>query len=55
MQNQMSKEVIDTNQTKEMADLIPGADLHLIPGVGHFAMLDKAEEFNHIVLDFLQR
>lgn len=49
------EEAIDTNHTKEMADLIPGADLHLMPGVGHFAMLDKAEEFNHIVLDFLGR
>lgn len=47
------EEAIDTNHTKEMADLIPGAVLQLIPGVGHFAMLDKAETFNHIVLDFL--
>jgi len=47
------EEAIDTNHTKEMADLIPGADLHLIPGTGHFAMWDKPDEFNHIVLDFL--
>lgn len=49
------EEAIDTNHTKAMADLIPSAELRLIPGTGHFAMWDKPEEFNHIVLDFLQR
>lgn len=49
------EEAIDTNHTKEMADLIPGAELLLIPETGHFAMWEKPEEFNHIVLDFLGR
>lgn len=50
-----AEEAIDTNHTKVMADLIPGADLHLIAGTGHFAMLDKPAEFNEIVLDYLGR
>ena len=49
------EEAIDTNHTKEMADLIPGAELHLLPGTGHFAMWDKPEEFNQIVLEYLGR
>ncbi len=47
------EEAIDTNHTKEMADLIPGADLLLMANTGHFAMWEKPEEFNDIVLDFL--
>jgi len=50
-----NEEAIDTDHTKKMADLIPGAELHLIPGTGHFAMLEKPEEFNQIVLNFLAK
>ncbi|NOZ27787.1 MAG: alpha/beta fold hydrolase [Chloroflexi bacterium] len=46
-------EAIYTEHTKEMAALIPTAELVLIPGTGHFAMWEKPEEFNKIVLDFL--
>jgi pimeloyl-ACP methyl ester carboxylesterase len=49
------EEAIDTNHTKAMADLIPGARLLLLPGTSHFAMWDNPDEFNHVVLDFLQR
>jgi pimeloyl-ACP methyl ester carboxylesterase len=49
------EEAIDTDHTKAMADLIPGAELRLIPATGHFAMWDKPEEFTHIVLDYLGR
>ena len=49
------EEAIDTDHTKLMADLIPGADLHLIASTGHFAMLEKPAEFNEIVLDYLGR
>jgi len=46
-------EAIYTEHTKEMAGLIPTAKLTLIPGTGHFAMWEKPEEFNKIVLDYL--
>lgn len=47
------EEAIDLNQTKLMALLIPGAELVLMPGTGHFAMFEQPEEFNQIVLDYL--
>ncbi len=47
------EEAIDLNQTKLMALLIPGAELVLMPGTGHFAMFEQPEEFNRIVLDYL--
>jgi pimeloyl-ACP methyl ester carboxylesterase len=47
------EEAIDLNQTKLMAVLMPNAELVIIPGTGHFAMFEKPEEFNQIVLDYL--
>ena len=47
------EEAIDLNQTKLMALLIPGAELVLMPGTGHFAMFEQPEVFNQIVLDYL--
>jgi pimeloyl-ACP methyl ester carboxylesterase len=49
------EEVINPSHDLEMAELIPTADLYLMGGIGHFAMWDKTEEFNHIVLDYLGR
>ncbi len=46
-------EVIYTEHTKDMAGLIPRAELILIAGTGHFAPLEKREEFNRIVQEFL--
>ncbi|MCB9147832.1 MAG: alpha/beta fold hydrolase [Caldilineaceae bacterium] len=48
-----NEEAIKTEHTIEMAGLIPGAELILIPETGHFAMWEKPEEFNQIVLDYL--
>jgi len=49
------EEAILTEHTIEMQGLIPGSELHLIPGTGHFAMWEKAEEFNQIILDYLAK
>lgn len=49
------EEAIDLNQTKLMALLIPGAELTLMPGTGHFAMFEKPDLFNQIVLDYLAK
>jgi pimeloyl-ACP methyl ester carboxylesterase len=46
-------ELIYTEHTKEMARLIPTAELALVPGAGHFAAWENPEEFNKIVLKFL--
>jgi pimeloyl-ACP methyl ester carboxylesterase len=49
------EEAIYPEHALEMAKLIPTADLLLMSDIGHFAMWDKTEEFNHIVLDYLGR
>lgn len=49
----MQEEAIYTEHALEMAQLIPNADLVLMGGIGHFAMWDKTEAFNTIVLAFL--
>jgi pimeloyl-ACP methyl ester carboxylesterase len=47
-----TEEAIDLNQTKLMYFLIPGSSLYLIPGTGHFAFIEKPDQFNQIVLDY---
>ena len=47
------EEVIKPDQPVRMAALIPGAQLVLIPGTGHYAPFAKPAEFNRIVLAFL--
>jgi pimeloyl-ACP methyl ester carboxylesterase len=51
----IQEEAIYPEHDLEMATLIPTADLVLMGGVGHFAMWENIEEFNHIILDYLGR
>ena len=46
-------EGIKREHTEELAKLIPGAKLNILPGVSHFAFWQKPELFNQAVLDFL--
>lgn len=46
-------EAIRQDHNKEMAGLIPGAKLVILPDVSHFAMWQDPEQFNAVVLDFL--
>ena len=46
-------EGIKREHTEELAKLIPGAKLNILPGVSHFAFWQKPELFNQSVLDFL--
>jgi pimeloyl-ACP methyl ester carboxylesterase len=48
-----SDEAIYIEHTKEMAGWIPTARLTLIPGTGHFAMWEKPDEINEVILEFL--
>lgn len=48
------EELVRPDQPVRMAELIPDAELILIPGTGHFAPVAKRDEFNQIVLEFLQ-
>ncbi len=47
--------VLPTALTREMARRIPGAELAVMEGVGHFPNLEQPEGFNQIVLPFLLR
>lgn len=38
-----------------MARLIPTAELAFISGTGHYAVWEKPEKFNEIVLEFLAK
>lgn len=49
----LEEEAIYPEHDLEMAELIPTADLILMNGIGHFAMWDKTDAFNKIVLDYL--
>ena len=47
-------EIIRRAHTEELASLIPSATLLIMPGVSHFAMLQKPEQFTNAMLHFLQ-
>jgi pimeloyl-ACP methyl ester carboxylesterase len=49
------EEAIYSEHAFKMAQLIPGAELHLMPGIGHFAMFKTPEMFNSIVMEYLSR
>jgi 3-oxoadipate enol-lactonase len=40
-------------QAKEVADGIPGATFHVIPGAAHISCLDSPAAFNRLLADFL--
>lgn len=39
---------------RRLAELIPGARLHLMPGAGHLCFIEQPEPFNQVVTEFLQ-
>jgi pimeloyl-ACP methyl ester carboxylesterase len=48
------EEAIYPSHDFEMAELIPNAELVLMPNVGHFAMFATPDMFNSIVLNYLE-
>lgn len=48
-----TEEAIKISHLESMAALIPNSTLTLMPGTGHFALWEKPDEFNRIVLAFL--
>ena len=46
-------EAIELEHTKQMAALIPGSTLILMPNLSHFAMWQDADAFNAAVLKYL--
>ncbi len=45
---------IPVSAGRKIAEAIPGAKLVVFEGVGHLPHLERTEEFNRLVLDFLQ-
>ena len=41
-------------KSKEIAGLIPGAKLTILPGAPHGLSIERADEFNAAVLDFIR-
>ncbi len=48
-------EFIKPEHAEYLAKTIPGAELVLLPGVSHFAPLQRPDEFNAVLLAFLNR
>jgi pimeloyl-ACP methyl ester carboxylesterase len=48
-------EFIKPEHAAYLARTIPGAELILLPGVSHFAPLQRPAQFNRVMLDFLRR
>lgn len=47
-------EAIKPDHTKQMAALIPGASLIIMPDLSHFAMWQDPKAFNEAVLKYLE-
>jgi pimeloyl-ACP methyl ester carboxylesterase len=47
------EEFIKPEHARQLAELIPGATLVMMPGTGHFAPFAKPAVFDQIVLDYL--
>lgn len=45
--------VVPSQNSRNLANAIPNSRLAIIPGAGHMAFVEKADEFNRIVMDFL--
>jgi pimeloyl-ACP methyl ester carboxylesterase len=48
-------EFIKPEHAEYLARTIPAAELILLPGVSHFAPLQRPEQFNDVIADFLAR
>jgi pimeloyl-ACP methyl ester carboxylesterase len=47
--------VVPPKTQKELADKIPNADQVVINNTGHAVIVEKPEEFNHVMLGFLHK
>lgn len=50
-----NEEFFSLDLPKELAAAVPNAELSLMKGTGHFAMWEKPEEFNAILMEYLRR
>jgi pimeloyl-ACP methyl ester carboxylesterase len=38
-----------------LAEQIPHSEVHILPDAGHFFPIEKPEEANEVIIDFLQK
>lgn len=48
-------ETVSAEVTQRLCELIPGSEIAEIEGAGHYAASDREDDFNAILLDFLER
>ena len=48
-------EIIPVRHAHRAAQMIPGAELHVFEKCGHWSQMERAEEFNRLMLEFLGR
>lgn len=48
-------ETVSAEVTQRLNDLIPGSEIFEIEGAGHYAASDREDDFNAILLEFLER
>jgi pimeloyl-ACP methyl ester carboxylesterase len=48
-------EIIPVEHAHRAAEMIPGAELHVFEKCGHWPQMERAEEFNRLMLAFLSR
>jgi pimeloyl-ACP methyl ester carboxylesterase len=44
--------VTPIGDSREIAELVPGARLEELPGAGHMLMLERADEVDKLIVDF---
>jgi pimeloyl-ACP methyl ester carboxylesterase len=42
-------------KSKELAALIPNAQLHILEGAGHAVNLERVDELNRMILEFVSK
>ena len=48
-------EIIPVRHAHRAAQMIPNAELHVFEDCGHWPQMERAEEFNRLMLEFLSR
>ena len=48
-------ELLSVDEAREIAALAPGGRLEVLPGAGHLPSIEQPEEFNGVLLAFLER
>ena len=51
----MQDVVITPQRTWDLVNTIPSADAHLFAQCGHWSQVEKADEFNEVIVNWMKR